>query len=102
MVWLGNISFGFYLCQGVVLFQGRLWLGGDKTYSTPVAFVLWITLFAVTLIVGALLYTFVEEPMMKRFSVSRKNRKNTPPQPMEPAEQGSTPPGESSTAGIVA
>jgi peptidoglycan/LPS O-acetylase OafA/YrhL len=71
MVWLGKVSFAFYLCQGVVLFQGRLWLGGDRTYSTPVAFGLWLTLLAATLLVGWLVYTLVEEPMMRRFGRKR-------------------------------
>ncbi|WP_432839665.1 acyltransferase family protein [Dactylosporangium sp. CA-092794] len=84
MVWLGKVSFAFYLCQGVVLFQGRLWLGGDRTYSTPVAFGLWLTLFAATLLVGWLLFIGVEEPMMRRFS--RRRPRTTPPVPAEPAE----------------
>jgi peptidoglycan/LPS O-acetylase OafA/YrhL len=74
MVWLGKISFGFYLCQGVVLFQGRLWLFGGQTFSTPVAIALTTGLFAMTCLVGWILYQFVEEPMVKRFSVSRKAR----------------------------
>lgn len=72
MVWLGKISFGFYLCQGVVLFQGRLWLGGDRTFSTPVALCLTLVLFAMTCLVGWLLNFLVEEPMMKRFGNSRR------------------------------
>ncbi|MCX5236663.1 acyltransferase [Streptomyces prunicolor] len=75
MVWLGNISFGFYICQGVLLFHGRLWLVGDGTYSTPVAFALWIGFLALTLLFGAALYHGVEEPMMRRFSRSRKDRR---------------------------
>ena len=74
MVWLGKISFGFYLCQGVVLFQGRLWLGGHRTFSTPVALLLTLVLFALTCLVGWLLYACVEEPLVKRLSVSRKER----------------------------
>jgi peptidoglycan/LPS O-acetylase OafA/YrhL len=71
MVWLGKVSFAFYLCQGVVLFQGRLWLGGDRTYGVPVALGLWLTLFGATMLVGWLLHTLVEEPMMRRFSRRR-------------------------------
>lgn len=72
MVWLGNVSFGFYICQGVVLFHGRVWLVGDGTYSTPVALALWIGFFLLTLLVGAALHHLVEEPMMRRFSRARR------------------------------
>jgi peptidoglycan/LPS O-acetylase OafA/YrhL len=74
MVWLGKVSFGFYLCQGVVLFQGRLWLGGERTYDTPVALGLTLVLFALTCLAGWALHTFVEEPMMRRFGRGRKER----------------------------
>jgi peptidoglycan/LPS O-acetylase OafA/YrhL len=74
MVWLGNVSFGFYICQGVVLFHGRLRLVGDGTYSTPAAFALWIGFFLLTLLAGAALYHCVEAPMMRRFSRSKKDR----------------------------
>lgn len=88
MVFLGKISFGFYLCQGVVLFQGRLWLGGDRTFSTPVALGLTLALFVMTYLVGWVLFTFVEEPMMKRFSSKRKKLKDTDEAPLLlPAEQ---------------
>jgi peptidoglycan/LPS O-acetylase OafA/YrhL len=72
MVWLGNISFGFYLCQGLVLFQGRLWVGGDRTYPTAVALALWIFMLLLTIVAGWLLYSRVEDPMMRHFSRSRK------------------------------
>jgi peptidoglycan/LPS O-acetylase OafA/YrhL len=90
MVWLGKVSFAFYLCQGVVLFQGRLWLGGDRTYSTPVALGLWLTLFGATLLVGWLLYTLVEEPAMRRFSRKRPGKAKAVPGAVvaEPAVAG--------------
>ncbi|GAB7188708.1 acyltransferase [Kitasatospora sp. Ki12] len=64
--WLGAVSFGFYLCQGVVLFHGRPLLLGDRTYPTPVAVALTLAAFAVTLGAGALTYTVVERPAVRR------------------------------------
>lgn len=85
MVWLGNVSFGFYLCQGVVLFHGRLALAGEGTFSTPVAILLEIGFFALTLFVGWLLYALVEQPMMKRFARSRKRAAPEPARPVTAA-----------------
>nr|WP_141209365.1 acyltransferase [Streptomyces griseorubiginosus] len=82
MVWLGNVSFGFYLCQGVVLFWGRQAVLGNATYSTPVAVLVMLGMFAATLLAGWLLYAFVETPAMKYWG--RKRRAGTP-EPVRPA-----------------
>jgi len=37
-----------------------------------VAFVLWLALLAGTFLVGWLMYTYVEEPMMRRFATARR------------------------------
>lgn len=84
MVWLGNISFGFYLCQGLVLFEGRLWIGGDRTYPAGVAFALWIFMLLLTILGGWLLYSRVEDPMMRRFASSRKRPAPAVPVVAEP------------------
>ncbi|RKT08691.1 peptidoglycan/LPS O-acetylase OafA/YrhL [Streptomyces sp. 1114.5] len=60
--WLGKVSFGFYLCQGVVLFHGRPLLLGERTFAAPAAAALTLAAFAVTLGAGALTYTAVERP----------------------------------------
>ncbi|NBH06347.1 acyltransferase family protein [Amycolatopsis sp. SID8362] len=72
-VWLGNVSFGFYLSQGVTIFYLRS-LMGNAVFSTPLAILVLIGLFVVTLFVGWLLYRFVETPMMRRFSRARPPR----------------------------
>ncbi|WP_290058864.1 acyltransferase family protein [Amycolatopsis solani] len=72
-VWLGNVSFGFYLSQGVTIFYLRS-LMGNAVLSTPLAILVLIGLFVVTLFVGWLLYRFVETPMMRRFSRARPPR----------------------------
>ena len=70
MVWLGNVSFAFYLVQGPVVFYGRTKLLG--TFGTVPAFGLLIALVLVNLLVAWLLYSLVERPMMRRWSRSRK------------------------------
>lgn len=70
MVWLGDVSFGFYLCQGVTIFYVRR-LIGDATFAWPVALLLVAGVFALTLAAGAALYTFVERPAMQRWARRR-------------------------------
>jgi peptidoglycan/LPS O-acetylase OafA/YrhL len=69
-VWLGNISFGFYMCQTVTVFYLRYATGGPK-FSTPVAVLVLLGLFAATLLGGWLLYRFVEMPVMRRWGSKR-------------------------------
>ncbi|MDH6223034.1 acyltransferase [Streptomyces sp. MJP52] len=71
MVWLGEVSFGFYLVQGITIFYLRTLLG-PATFSTPVALLVIALFFAVSLLAGWLLYRFVEMPAMRRFSRSRR------------------------------
>ncbi|MFK0003602.1 acyltransferase family protein [Paenarthrobacter sp. NPDC090522] len=76
MVWLGNISFGFYLCQGVVIFYGRILLG-NEVYPTPVAWLVVAGFFVATLLGGWALYALVEKPVMDRWARPR-------PKPVQP------------------
>ncbi len=75
MIWLGEISFGFYLCQGVVLFYGRPAILGTGTFSTPVAVLVMIGMFCATLLSGWLLHSCVEMPAMRLWSRSKADRK---------------------------
>lgn len=70
MQWLGNISFGFYLVQGVTVFWIRQAMN-NITFSTPIAILIILGIFIITLISGWALYSLVEEPIMRRFSRSR-------------------------------
>jgi peptidoglycan/LPS O-acetylase OafA/YrhL len=93
MVWLGEVSFGFYLVQGVSIFYLRSLLNGS-TYGVPGAVLLIVGFFGASLLGGWLLYRFVEMPAMRRFS-RRDSRSTLPdvPAPVsaeaEPAEQTS-------------
>ena len=67
---LGEISFGFYICQGVTVFYVRRLLGPDP-FNLVGAIAVVAGLFLVTLAGGYLLYTFVEDPIMRRFARAR-------------------------------
>ncbi|MGK8490404.1 acyltransferase family protein [Nocardia asiatica] len=66
-VWLGEISFAFYICQGVTVFYVRR-LMGAATFSAPVAVLLIVLLFCLNILAACLLFTFVESPAMRRFA----------------------------------
>ncbi|MFB6564909.1 acyltransferase family protein [Streptomyces sp. NPDC056400] len=70
MVWLGEVSFGFYLVQGVTIFYLRSLLG-EHTYGVPVALPVIAGFFAASLLGGWLLFRFVEMPAMRRFGRAR-------------------------------
>jgi peptidoglycan/LPS O-acetylase OafA/YrhL len=68
---LGEISFGFYLCQGVVLFHGRLRFLGGHTFATPTAAALTLALLAAALAAGTALHRLVELPAMRHLARPR-------------------------------
>lgn len=74
MVWLGEISFAFYMWHNLVLTYGHHLLGAGESWSTPTAIVVMIVLFAVTVVLSWATYTFVERPIMTRFASSRRRR----------------------------
>lgn len=69
--WLGEISFGFYICQGVVIFYGRTLFPTDP-FSTPIAILVTLALFTATLLAGWALYALVERPTMHHWSRPRR------------------------------
>lgn len=74
MVWLGNISFAFYLIQfPVMVLITRLFIGGHQFGVFG-----WLGFTALSLVVstaaGALLYHFVDLPLTSRFSGQRSRR----------------------------
>lgn len=71
MVWLGDVSFGFYLCQGVTVFYVRR-LFAHSLFPTGEGVLVIIGLFALTLLCGWLLQSRVEQPMMRRWSRARR------------------------------
>lgn len=72
MVWLGNISFAFYLWHRLILIYGHRALGLGRTWGTPEAVALGTVALGVVLLVAWLTYTFIELPMMRRWSSGGK------------------------------
>jgi len=76
MVWLGEVSFAFYLVHRLVLMYGHWAFGteinvfgalGGKAWSAPVALAFLVAAFAVSLLVSWALFAWVETPFMRRF-----------------------------------
>lgn len=74
MVWFGEVSFGFYLIQGVTIFFLSSLLDG-ATFGAVGALAVLSGYFATTLLGGWLLFRFVETPAMRYFATSRKQRR---------------------------
>jgi peptidoglycan/LPS O-acetylase OafA/YrhL len=74
MVWLGDISFAFYMWHHLVLVTGHNLLGQGENWSTLTSAAVLALLFAVTLLLSWLTFKFVEQPIMKRFATSRRGR----------------------------
>ncbi|MEU4745651.1 acyltransferase, partial [Actinosynnema sp. NPDC023658] len=68
--WFGQVSFGFYLCQGVILCYGRTLLPVGP-FDAPTGVGVTLLLFAATLVTGWALFTFVERPVMRRWARRR-------------------------------
>lgn len=76
MVWLGEISFAFYLVHLIVLMVVRKWLGADASYATFGALLVLAGCLVLTVLLAWLLHAFVERPAMRRWSVQRGNRRS--------------------------
>ncbi|MEV0599850.1 acyltransferase [Streptomyces sp. NPDC050315] len=81
MVWLGEISFGFYLTHFLVLLGVQQVLDG-RQLSTPAALLLVLAVFVLCQIAGWLLYVCVERPSMRRWGRPRRPRPQPTPAPL--------------------
>ncbi|WP_204018245.1 acyltransferase family protein [Sphaerimonospora thailandensis] len=77
MVWLGEVSFGFYLVQGVTIFYVRSLMDG-ATFGIPGALAVIVGFFVLSLLAGWLLFRFVEAPAMRRFGRGRSASRPAP------------------------
>jgi peptidoglycan/LPS O-acetylase OafA/YrhL len=89
MVFLGDISFAFYMVHWLVLDYGHRLLGQTKSWSTPVGLAVLALLFGCALLAATLLFTCVERPMMQRFATSRRRLTPVPAAPVEADPPGS-------------
>jgi peptidoglycan/LPS O-acetylase OafA/YrhL len=71
MVWLGDISFAFYMWHWLVISYGHRLLGETERWSTPVALGVLMLLFAAVLLLAAMQYAWFERPIMRRFATPR-------------------------------
>jgi mycarose O-acyltransferase len=70
MLWLGEISFAFYMIHQLVLVYGHQLLG--TKWNTPEALGVMVVLFGAALLAAWGLYALVERPLMRRFSKPRR------------------------------
>lgn len=82
MVWGGNISYAFFMVQTLLVY----WLRSEfsTTYSPAVAVLMWVGLLGVCLLAAHLLFTYVEDPIMRRFGRPRKKIQSDPTQSVTP------------------
>jgi peptidoglycan/LPS O-acetylase OafA/YrhL len=72
MVWLGEVSFAFYLVHFLVQYYAHVALGSTQYWSIPVALAIVAVLFVVTLLIAWAMYAFIEKPSMRRWSRPRQ------------------------------
>jgi len=96
MVWLGDISFAFYMWHALILFNVHPWLFGPAS-NAAVAIAEIALLFEIILVVSWLQFSLIERQMMRRFAVSRRNRPIKPTigavTPAQPDERTAVPQG---------
>ncbi|QDQ16826.1 acyltransferase [Streptomyces spectabilis] len=74
VVWLGRMSFAFYLLHRLVQFHGHRALGGHRAFSTPAAAGLLLAAAALTVLLAWAMHTAVEQPLLRRFGHPRPRR----------------------------
>lgn len=82
-VWLGEISYAFYLIHYTVIRLVRKELGTGQ-FSLPATIAIWLAEIAISLFCSWLLYALVERPLTRRWSRPRRLRVAVLPQ-SEPA-----------------
>ncbi|MEU0638685.1 acyltransferase [Streptomyces albidoflavus] len=76
MVWLGEVSFAFYIVHNVVLVHVRSLIGETRQFGLAGGIGVMILYFAVCMAFAWLLHKGVEMPMMRRFAASRAERRD--------------------------
>ncbi|MET9295202.1 acyltransferase [Streptomyces sp. NPDC003077] len=73
-IWLGEISYAFYLVHAIVLIWCRAQLGNPQGWSTPAGLALLLAGMVLSALVAWALYALVERPAMRRWSKPRADR----------------------------
>ncbi|MFD5654880.1 acyltransferase family protein [Streptomyces sp. NPDC127039] len=71
LVRLGEISFAFYMVHGLVVTYGHKWLVQEASWSPAAGLALALAAFAVSLALAHALFSWVESPLVRRFSAAR-------------------------------
>ncbi len=71
MVFLGEISFAFYMVHWIVIVQAADMIGPTRTFSSGTGVLLILAVLGVALACSALLYRCVETPLVRRFGRHR-------------------------------
>jgi mycarose O-acyltransferase len=64
-VWLGEVSFAFYLWHKLVIDYGHYWLGLDRMWTPAATVVIGVVAFGISLFLSWLLFTLVETPLVR-------------------------------------
>ncbi|TWE29598.1 peptidoglycan/LPS O-acetylase OafA/YrhL [Prauserella muralis] len=78
-VWLGEVSFAFYLVHYLVLLRGRELIGVDQQWGTAGEVALLAVAFTLSLLLAWALYAGIERPAMRRWSRPRPAEPPDPP-----------------------
>jgi peptidoglycan/LPS O-acetylase OafA/YrhL len=92
-VWLGGISYAFYLVHYLVLDYGHIPIGATRTWPVPAALGILAVMLAVATTAAWLLTRLVEEPAMRRWARPRAR----PAIPREPTVASPAPSPETAT-----
>ncbi|WNV84465.1 acyltransferase [Umezawaea sp. Da 62-37] len=72
MIWLGELSFAFYMVHFLVLYYTHVAIGMSVSWSIPVAIGIALVLCGVTLLIAWGIHSFIERPAMRHWSRPRR------------------------------
>ncbi|MGW8331717.1 acyltransferase family protein [Streptomyces sp. NPDC055897] len=81
MVWLGNVSFAFYMVHQIVMRWVHYALGATRSWDTPQAIGVTALILALSLLAATVLYYAVEMPLVRLLSRPRRPAPAAPPVP---------------------
>jgi peptidoglycan/LPS O-acetylase OafA/YrhL len=78
MVYLGDISFAFYVCHWLILDYGHVIVGATRSFGTAAALGILALLLVSVVIIASALFLGVERPIMRKFANPKRRRTLTP------------------------
>lgn len=85
VVFLGDVSFAFYMWHSLILYYVYSWLFGPPA-NLAVALGQIALLLGLVVAVSSLQYLGIERPVMRRFAVSRRGRRRSTVVPIKPGQ----------------